>query len=295
MAIKKHALVIDRPGGPLGAIASLVRDAGFEIARVSNVRGAVDLVGSSRRLSVVVVNGELVGAESRWLTSSIKEQQPDLPILWFVQDLSRGAPPTKIEAATADLQELSALMKDVAREDFYSATFVGQLTKDIQLVLAEFGVPMQAGQPCIKCNLVSLSEVNTFIAFTGDGAAGHLILSASSGDLTRPFRTKFPHIQFPGQDDLEDYVGEIGNHLGGLLKRVIESSGIAECRIGLPHFIRGSGGSFRHRAGVPSLALSFGDETGRIAIELCIYRFDRSPVAKTGSEQQIRPGQFNLL
>jgi CheY-specific phosphatase CheX len=295
MAIKKHALVVDRPGGPLGAIASLVRDDGFEIARVSNVRGAVDLVGSARRLSVVVVNGEVVGAEGRWLISSIKEQQPDLPILWFAQDLSRGVPPAKIEAATASVQELSGLMMDVAREDFYSASFVSELTKDIQFVLAEFGVPTQAGQPCIKSNLVSLGEVNTFIAFTGEGAAGHLILSASSGDLTRPFRTKFPHIQFPGQDDLEDYVGEIGNHLGGLLKRVIELSGVVECRIGLPHFIRGSGASFRHRAGVPSLALSFGDETGRLAIELCIYRFDRTLAATTGSEQQIRPGQFNLL
>jgi hypothetical protein len=146
----------------------------------------------------------------------------------------------------------------------------------------------------VKANLSELSEINAFLAFYGARLSGHVVLSASAGDLTAAYRGRFPRVKFPGTDDLEDLLGEIANQIVGQLKRSIQLDG-AECKMGMPYFIRGDSASVRYKADVPSLSIDFGNGTRKLHLELCVHRFDGGTIIDGPVSAHLKPGSIQFL
>jgi CheY-specific phosphatase CheX len=245
---------------------------------------------------MVVVEGTTVEKDAASLVATIKEAHPDMPIAWFTSDpKSVHRLGTKVELVTGDAEQLEAWLAPLSPKQYYSAEFVSRVVNDLQGVLAEFNLPTRTAEPCVKSGLSRLSEINAILLFSGEGIGGHVILSASSGDLLRAHRNQFPRASFPAQDDLEDLLGEVANRAVGQLKRTLRGMG-PDFRTGLPHFIRGENASFRHKAGVPAIGLVFSENTRKVLVEVCVSRLDvQGGAIPRSNEPQMVPGVINVL
>jgi CheY-specific phosphatase CheX len=290
----KRALLVERVGGPLSSLTPVIQAGGCEVSRATDARAAVSLAGSMRRLSLIAVNGDIIASDGGWLVSSIKTQHPDLPILWYCADARPAAPLRKVDLVTNDLKQLEARISCLMSEAFYSPGFVQQILAGARVVLNQFGIDTQASDPSMKSSLTELSEVNAYLPFSGPRVSGHVVLSASMGDLTAAYRAQFPRTKWPGQDDLEDLLGELANQIVGHVKRSIQLEG-TECRMGLPHFLRGQGASLRHKVGAPSLCVEFSNATQKLYLELCIHRLDGTTVTESPPNDQLKPGTIKML
>lgn len=294
--VSKHALFIERLTGPLNDLSSSLQRLGYEVRRASDAQAVDALIRTLRRLSLVAINGDTLRTEAARLLSAIKTQHPDLPVFWYTTDLKTvRSLPKRPDFVTTDLAKLEERITALVREEFYSPAFVRAVLPGIQSVLGEFALPSRAADPAIKSNLTTLNEVNAFLFFSGEGLSGHVVLSASVGDLNAAYRLQFTRTRFPGHDDLEDLLGEAANQIVGQVKRAIEGDTL-DCRLGLPHFIRGSGVSFRHKAGAPSLAIEFTNGTGgKLQFELCLHRFDGSGIRPNQQDNGLDPGVLTFL
>ena len=292
--VAKNALIVERIGGPLNDLSARMQELGFQVVRASEAHAVTSLIKSLRRLCLIIVNGDSLKVGAAQLLTTIKAQHPDMPVLWFCKDRAsaRGVA-ARVDLLTDDVGKLESFTGKVVQAHFYSSSFVEQLVLDMQGALGAFSLPTRPSEPCVKSSLTSLSAVNALILFSGEGLAGHVILSASVADVQLAHRTQFPREQFPGQNDLEDLLGEAANQVLGHVKRLVESPSI-ECRPGLPHFIRGDGASFRHKAGAPSLAVEFSDGGQKLHFELCVHRFDGTAV-RVESGDHLTSGVVNLL
>jgi hypothetical protein len=293
--VTRRALLVERLGGPLNALTPSIEKLGYEVVRASDAHAITRLVSSLRRLSLVIINGSSVRIDATRLVGAIKDLHPDLPVLWFESEAkSGGALPTKIDFVCSDVEKLGAHIARIVHEDFYSPALILQVIESAQAVLSEFGWKAAASGPCIKSSLTTLNEVTSLIFFWGSGLAGHMLLSASAGDLSRMHGLQFPKAPATGQDDLEDFLGEVANQILGQIKGWLNLDE-GDARMGLPHFIRGAGTGFRYKAGMPSLAIDFSSEGQKLQVELCMHRFD-SEVPRPGERaQQLKRGVLTFL
>jgi hypothetical protein len=97
-----------------------------------------------------------------------------------------------------------------------------------------------------------------------------------------------------GEDDIEDFLGEVTNRIGGQIKRCVDP-GTGECRMGLPHFIRGAGATFRHKAGTPALAVELASGQRKFHMELCLHRFDHGMISAADGPPAMEPGVVTFL
>ena len=294
-AVTKRALLIERLGGPLNNLTPEIRSFGYEVLRAADAHAGANLISSLRRLSLVLINGATLRTDPARFVGAIKEHHPDLPILWLADETKSGQPPPdKLEFVSDDLEKLRARIARIVHEGFYSAEFIRKVMACAQGVVRDFGLPDTASEPCIKSSLSTLSEVTAFILFYGGGLAGHVLLSASVGDLSTVYRQQFRGATSFGHDDLEDFLGEVSNCMVGQIKALVPT-GAEDCRIGLPHFIRGINAGFRYKAGTPSLAIDFGGGGNRLQFELCIHRFDGGAGRADESEGSMKAGIVTFL
>jgi CheY-specific phosphatase CheX len=287
----KRALIVERLGGSLNALTVELERMGYEVLRASDPSAVRGLVGSLRRLSLVVVNGDSFRSDPARLVGAIKEHHPDLPILWMQAD--RASAPAKVDCVATDLERLSARIGRMARETFYSPDFVRAVVSGAQGVLADFGAPAMASEPGVRSSLSLLSELAAFVFFYGPGLAGHTLLTATTGDVASVYRAQFSGAP-PGQDDVEDFLGEMTNRISGQIKRCVDPDA-GECHMGLPYFIRGEGTSFRYKAGTPTLAVDLTSGDRKFHVELCLYRFDHGMIRGVESPTQMQAGVVNFL
>lgn len=284
----KRALLVERLGGPLVSLTAELEREGYEVLRASDSNAVTGLVGSLRRLSLVVVNGESLRLHPVRLIGAIKERHPDLPVLWL-QGSGPTAPP-KVDYVVADLKMVGATIGRMARQTFYSPSFVRAVVSGAQGVFADLGAPAVPSEPCIQSSLTVLSELASFILFYGPGVSGHALLTASAGDVASVYRAQFPKAQ-AGEDDFEDFLGEMTNRVSGQIKRCMAP----DARMGLPYFIRGAGTAFRTKAGTPALALEFVSGDRRFQMELCLHRFDHAVIRAGEASTQMPTGVVTFL
>jgi CheY-specific phosphatase CheX len=294
-AATRRALVIERLGGPLNDLTPTIQALGYEIVRAGDASTLVRLVGSLRRLSVVLVNGDVVRAEPVRLVTTLKERHPDLPILWLQAKSKLPAHlRTKIDWIGEDIQKLESRIVRMGRSDFYSPKFIDNVIASTQAVLADFGWQVQPSDPCIKSSLSTLREVTAFLHFYGATLTGQVLASASMGDVDRIYRQHFPSATPAGRDDIEDFLGETANQIAGQIKRFLPED-VADCRMGMPYFIRGDGAGFRRKAAAPSLIVEFNGSDQKMQFELCLHGFeDKRPPLDDG-EHGLKPGVVNFL
>ncbi len=287
----KRALLVERLGGPLNVLTGEMERLGYEVLRASDPGAVRGLVGSLRRLSLVVVNGDSFRADPARLVGSIKEHHPDLPVLWL--QANRAAAPAKVDYAAADVERLTARIGRMARETFYSQNFVRAVVAAAQAVLTDFGAPAVAAEPGVRSSLSVVSELTAFIFFYGPGLSGHILFTATAGDVASVYRSQFRGGP-AGNDDVEDFLGEMTNRISGQIKRCIDPDA-GECHMGLPYFIRGEGTSFRYKAGTPTLSIDLTSGERKFHVELCLYRFDHGMIRGVENASHMEPGVVNFL
>jgi len=291
----KHALVVERIDGLLNDLTPRLRGLGFQVARAADAQALDGLLRSLRRLSVLIVNEDSLRTDSREFVLSVRALHPDLPILWLASEAKSGGriPSQKLDLVATDPQQILDSLTRRVRDDLYSEGLVRQLLLGFQSILLEFSLPTRPGEPYLKASLSTLGEVNAILFMMGNALSGHLILSASQNDLSLSHRAQLRKNKFPELDDLEDLLGEAANQIVGELKRRLDFDGVS---VGLPHFFRGAGCGFRHKAGAPSLAVEFTKREQKLGLELCIYRADGSPARpKTSDEVHLKVGEFTML
>jgi hypothetical protein len=119
-------------------------------------------------------------------------------------------------------------------------------------------------------------------------------LSATAGDLASVYRSQFPKAESVAEDDLEDFLGELTNRIGGQVKCCVASDA-GECHMGLPHFIRGAGATFRYKAGTPALGLELTSGPLKFQMELCLHRFDHGTIRFAEGPAAMAPGVVTFL
>jgi CheY-specific phosphatase CheX len=287
----RHALLVERIDGPLNELTSALRAYGYQVMRASDARAIDGFVRSLKRLSLVVVDGDTLKIESSQLLGSIRELHPDLPILWFSHDASvPHAFAGKLELVK-DLQQVEDWFVQRARGELYSQEFVQKLVAVSQAVLGQFALPTSPSEPRLTRGLSTLSEINAFVFLSGERLGGYLVLGSSIADLSLAVHSQFSR-RAPAAEEFEDMLGEAANQIMGQLKRSFTSS---DCRVGLPHFVRGAGAGFRHKSGAPALELAFTKREQTVQLELSFHRFDGAPVRLESGSVELEPGSLHFL
>ena len=108
------------------------------------------------------------------------------------------------------------------------------------------------------------------------GFAGETVTGAVYLHLSAPFATRvaaamlgLPPAEIPGENDVNDVVGEATNMLTGGLKSWLCDAG-AECAVSTPAIIRGRSFEIEHMADVQHEALTFSCGTDKVVVEIHI-------------------------
>ncbi|MBV9945624.1 MAG: chemotaxis protein CheX [Myxococcales bacterium] len=281
MLIKKYVLIVDAPGGEIARGAGELKALGYEVAQANGFAAAIQAVRRLDRLSLVVVNCEDVPSGYESFMASVRALHPNLPVL-LLGDARAVVAKFLKQPGAAEAESTMELLKNDAtkllREEFYRTDLVLEVTDAAHRVLREFGVETLRSEPYIKSNLTSLGEVNALLGFSGEGLAGHLILTASVENALTLHKKYIPGHESPEYDDLEDLLGEIANRVLGGIKRVFESRAL-HFKVRTPVFIRGPEASYRSKGAAPTLAIEFSDTDGLLRLEFCADRMASARIA----------------
>jgi|GEM_PF-5152722 len=296
-AVTKRVLLVERVGGPLLALNEYFEGQRVEVLRAPDARSLSVLIKDMRRMSAIVINTESLRGDVLSLVPSIKEQHPDLPILWFVEGTTPSKLPRKVDLVGPDLKKVQAALAVALRDTMYSSLFVSRFSALCVSTLEQYRLPATPEATYIKASMSSMSEVNAYITLTGRHVSGHVLLCSTSSDVRQAYCQQFPRERTPGSDDLEDHLGEAVNRVVGRLKRMVDRD--EDCVVGVPYFIRGEAACLRHKAGAPSLAFEFSNGNERLQLELCLYRFDDWAMAALKSyvpqDDELEVGEIKLL
>lgn len=287
----RHALLVERIDGPLNELTTSLRAYGYQVMRASDGQAIDGFVRSLKRLSLVVVNADTLKTAAAQLIGSIREHHPDLPILWFSAGARLSRPPGDKLELVQDLQQVEDWCVQRARGELYSQEFVQKLVAVSQQVLDQFALPTSPSEPRLTRGASALSEVNAFVFLSGEKLGGYLRLGSTVADLSLAVHSQFSR-RVPVAEEFEDLLGEAANQIMGQLKRSFTSN---DCRVGLPHFVRGAGATFRHKSGAPSLSLDFAKREQKLHLELSFHRFDGAPVRLESQASPLEPGSLHFL
>lgn len=297
MQIKKYVLIVDAPGGQVAKGAGELKALGFEVAQVHGFAQALMAIGRLDRLSLVVVNCEDVPNGYESFLASVRGLHPNLPVL-LLGDASSVVVRFLKQPGAAERDSNVELLKSDAtkllRDEFYRTDLVQEVTDAAHRVLREFGVQTTRSEPYIKSNLTTLGEVNALLGFSGEGLAGHLILSASAENAFTLHKRYVPNHVDPEYDDMEDLLGEIANRVLGGIKRVFESRSLP-FKVRTPVFIRGPQASYRSKGAAPTLAIEFSDADGLLRVEFCADRLGSASLPPPVETQFLEAGEITFL
>jgi hypothetical protein len=296
-AVLKRVLLVERAGGPLLGLNDYFDVQGVEVLRAPDARALSTLTRDMRRLSAIVINAEALRGDVLSLVPPIKEQHPDLPIFWFVENVTPSKLPRKVDLVGPDVKKLQAALAFALRESVYTGLFVSRFTALCASTLEQYRLPATPETPYIKASTSSMNEVSAYITLTGRHVSGHVLLSSTSSDVRQAYCKQFPRERTPGIDDLEDHLGEAVNRIVGRLKRMVDRD--EDCVVGVPYFIRGDGVCLRHKTGAPALAIELSNGNERLQLELCLYRFDDWAMASfkgyVPHDDELEMGEIKLL
>ncbi len=258
MSIRKHVVLVDEHGGPLAGMAPRLKELGFQILLVSDPNLLFETIRDVRKYSLVVINGAVIGRAATSFVSAIKEQHPELPVLFT----SEAGAPVEFHAQKPDVVFSGPVLADtineqairLLRESLYPNSIVDALKTIAAGTLSSFGRFTVSKDPFLKASRTLLLSFNAVIPLTGsDHMAGHLLVSAKEEVLRSCYSGLFNSAPV-SIEVLEDLVGEMSNMMSGGIKAFIEKKGTS-LLIGVPTFIRGQHVSFRRGITTPSLTV----------------------------------------
>lgn len=287
----RHALLVERIDGPLNELAPSLRAYGYQVTRASDGRAIDGYVRSLKRLSLAIVNADTLKTDSGQLIASIRELHPELPLLWFASEVRYTKPPGEKLDLFSEVQQIENWLVQRARGELYSQDFVQKLVTVSQEVFDQFSLPTNPSAPRLTRGLCTLGEVNAFVFLSGEKLGGYLVLGSSVADLSLAVHSQFSR-RVPAAEEFEDLLGEAANQIMGQLKNSFAGG---DCRVGLPHFVRGAGALFRHKSAAPALAVVFAKREQKLCLELSFHRFDGAPLRLESVAPEREPGSLQFL
>jgi CheY-specific phosphatase CheX len=296
--LKKYVMLVDDEVGPLARLIPRLRDLDFRIVRVPDAAAAMEFVRAFPKLSMVAISDTRDPKLNRELLASIRELQPDLPLLWH------GAPSSLPVGETAELLphhsltagDLVACAERLLCQHFYPADFATFLAENALAAFSCFGAHATSADPFLKASRARLAELSAVIAFAGQETSGHLVVSAPREVVSLAYLRLFGDPSPPDDDALVDVLGESGNRIIGKLATYLEKRGMA-ITFGVPLYLAGSHCVLWQGAHRPALAVEFETVNGRLFAELCMDAFDPSNSHSHSNfpDQLLQSGQCILL
>lgn len=266
---KRYVMVVDSGGGPLCALSPRLRELRFRVVTVPNVADASDLARSFPKLALVAVNEGIDPSGSRRLLTTLRETQPDLPVLWHGSAAGLARPRSEFRLSEQPkAEELRARADEVLGLDGYPPALVAVLSEASIAALSGFGAHCCARDPFLRASRTDLAELCALIAFSGPASSGHLIVGASREVARRAYAATLSTRAEPTDEQLADLLGEVCNRIMGPLMQELAP----ECAVttfGLPLFITGQNGQIWEKHPRPSLGLEFEGGVGPVFVEFC--------------------------
>jgi CheY-specific phosphatase CheX len=296
LALKKYVMLVDQDGGPLARLVPRLRELDFRVLRVPDVAGAVEFVKAFPKLSMVAINDTGNSEQNRHLLGSMRQLQPDLPLLWHGPALSlpEGEVAQLLPHDGITAGDLVASAERLLSQHFYPPDFATYLADAALAAFAGFGAHASSVDPFLKASRTRLSELNAVIAFSGHDIAGHIVVSGRRSVVAQVHMHLFGDASPPADEALVDLLGECSNRIIGKVLNYFEKQG-RPFTFGLPLFLVGTQTVMWQGSPRPSLALEFEGVYGSLFAELCLDAFDPVPEAPELPSQLLQSGQCILL
>jgi CheY-specific phosphatase CheX len=297
LTIKKYVMLVDDEAGPLARLIPRLRDLDFRIVRVPDPAAALEFVRAFPKLSMVAVRDTGDVEKSRQLLNSIREVQPELPLLWHgpPSSLPPGESAQLLPHESLTAGDLVACAERLLCRHFYPADFSSFLTETALAAFSCFGAHATSAEPFLKASRARLAELSAVIAFSGPDTSGHLVLSAPRDVVSTAYLRLFGDKSPPDDNALVDVLGECGNRIIGRLATYFEKRGLP-FTFGVPLYLAGAQALLWQGAHRPALAIEFETCNGRLFSELCIDAFEPPTSSQAHfPDEFLQSGQCMLL
>jgi CheY-specific phosphatase CheX len=295
MIVNKFVLIVDAEDGALAKSAGELKDLGYRIGQVCDLKAALSALTQLEKLSLVVVNCATNPHGYEPFMATARALHPNLPVIWMgdAHNVAQFLKQPGASDPALDLEALKGAAGTLLRDRHYANDLVATLVNTAHQVLREFGIETTWTEPYIKASLSILGDINAILGFTGEGLSGHVLLSSSVENARVLFGKWAPDVA-PEMDDLEDLLGEAANRLLGAFKSVFESRGLSFA-LRTPGFIRGPSARYRTKGAWPSLAIEFADTGGMLRLELCVDQMRAEGSASPARADAMTVGEIHFL
>jgi CheY-specific phosphatase CheX len=295
VSLKKYAVLLDQPEGPLTALVPRLKELDFRVFSVPDANAALELIRAFPKLCLVAVREALDPPSARDLVGKLRETQPLLPLLWIGEDrdLATGRPAELFFSECPPADDLNQHVEHLLCRRSYPEHIVKALGDAAACCLGSFGAHTALGDPFLKASKTRLADLSAMISFTGD-VTGHLVTSCSTGVAREACRRLFRSTTEYGEDDLADFLGELCNCTLGRLTQHFERYE-RSLTFGLPFYITGAGSVLWEESQRPSLALELEILGGRLFVELSVKDFEPPTTQPKAVNDLLQSGQCILL
>jgi hypothetical protein len=261
-------MVVDTGSGPLSALVPRLRALEYRVMIVNNCADAAELARTFPKLSLVVVNQYVDPTGSRELLSTLRDLQPELPILWHGDAEGIGGVRSERRLSPQPLaEEVQNHLQGLLDAQGYSPELVTLLIEAALSSLRGFGAHCCARDPFLKVSRTELAELSALIPFCWTQTWGHVLVGASRDVARRVYARTVSPKPCPGDEDLTDLLGELCNRIVGQFMHYMGPEE-ADAGFGVPLFITSQGGVLWEAGRRPSLAFEFEGAAGPIFVEL---------------------------
>lgn len=301
VVIEKHLVLITPRAGDV--IAQELSRGEFKVWAVPTFDAAMALVRGYHKLCLVVIDGaiELEHAEQFFRNSF--SCQHSLPIIWISDsssDFSRVVErvplgPRYYSKNVPSSQELIKLLNNNLRSSSYNDEFVTCLTSSAVQSLKGFRMVAEPHSAYLSACRVHLSELNAVLSFSGQQAAGHLIVRGSGTLMHRSTERILKHLETPvTQAQLADMLGELANRILGLTLAFFEKRG-TPVQFGLPVYVDGHSGPVWDERHVSTLGIEFRSPDGTLTVECSLAKLGEPTTSNSSRIQQLLDSEDGTL
>ncbi|MEO7332235.1 MAG: chemotaxis protein CheX [Minicystis sp.] len=257
---------------------------GVRVLHAEDSASLFAVLDSEREVSVLVLSSDVGREVAAAVLAAAKTRYVSLPSIWLGASLG-GAPLADFRTSPDILMNEPVLAEEVHQhmmeilQRSYTDTIAELLVEVTGDALRDSSSAVSTTSPVRVNSLHRLvNDVNTIIAFCGNGISGRLLVSAEEATLLSIRGRTMSAAGGADRRAAEDLVGEIANLAAGKLKYAFDQLGV-ECEIGTPLMVGSAGMIVRPSRGQPSLCVDLGSVDGCVRGELSIDRCDDARLA----------------
>jgi hypothetical protein len=294
MSIKKYAVLVDKPGGPLSVLVDDLKRLEFRVALVPECRAARSFMRHFSKLGLIVING--MGRDvPKAFVSEAQVLHPNLPIV-FLDDsactIQTAKEVSRIEGPI-DADKLAQLVSAALLEHCYPQHVLANLSFAVEEAMAGFDNHAVTDRTYLRATNGAIGELTALLPFSGSKVSGYLAVGCSRETATRLYSGAFPKDTDVREDQLMDLLGEICNRAIGRFHQVFESRGLS-FNFGVSLYLTNSS-QLRVAQEHPAIVLELEAPAGTVFIELFLDGLIPTPTLEGLTDDPRPAGEFVLL